>query len=124
MIPEITAIAISYASLHFPYYDQNQFNPGIHLEAENVRSGIYLNSYSRATAYVGYTLPIISTKVAGIPVKLGVLAALGSGYRSPIVGSAELRVGAHVVVMAVPGTRNNNSTVLGFAVRLPLERNK
>jgi hypothetical protein len=124
MIPGITAIAISYASLHFPYTDQNQFNPGIHLEAKNARAGVYLNSHDRVTGYVGYSLSIGGTQVAGVPINFGVLGALGSGYRSPIIGGLELRVGAHFTVLAVPGIKNVNSTALGFAVRLPLERNK
>lgn len=120
MIPELTAIAISYASLHFPYTGQNQFNPGIHLEAENARAGVYINSYDRVTGYVGYSLPLTSKNIAGVPVRVGLLGALGSGYRSPVIGALELRVGAHFVVLAVPGIRDHNSTALGFAVRLPL----
>lgn len=118
MLPEITAIAFSVMSLHFPNNGQNQFNPGIHVEMENVRLGYYRNSQYRDTAYVGYTLPIYSTK----NFKFGVMAALGSGYGSPVIGGLEFVVSEHLVVMAVPGIPNYSSTIAGFAFRIPLEK--
>ncbi len=121
MLPELTAIGFSLFSLHFPHTDQNQFNPGIHLEAENVRAGVYLNSRDRVTGYVGYSIPITSFKVSGVENKLGILAALGSGYGSPVIGGLEFRVGGRLVVMATPGIPNYSATVLGFAYRVPLK---
>lgn len=119
MIPELTAIAISFASLHFPYEGQNQFNPGVHLEAENVRAGLYINSRDRVTGYVGYTLPVARFAVSGVQYNLGLLAALGSGYRSPVLGGVEFRVGDHVVLLATPPVPDHSAAV-GFALRFPL----
>lgn len=122
MIPEITAIAISLGSYHFDYHGQNQFNPGIHVEAENVRAGLYYNSLRRTTAYVGYSLPIARTEIAGVSYKLGVLAALGSGYNSPVFGGLEFVVGQHLVLLAAPAVGSYNSATVGVALRFPLEK--
>lgn len=126
MMPELTAVAFSIASLHIPYTGQNQINPGIHLEAENYRAGIYRNSNNgnglpATTMYVGYTLPLASFKVGGISNELGVLAALGRGYRSPVIGGLELRVGSRLVVLAAPPV-TGASAVVGFGIRFPLDK--
>jgi hypothetical protein len=122
VIPEITAIGISLASLHLPYSGQNQFNPGIHLEAENYRAGFYRNSNNgngmpATTSYVGYSLPIYSTKT----VRIGLNVALDYGYRSPVIGGIELRLGDNVVVMAGPGVKADSSTIFGFGLRFPIK---
>ena len=121
MLPELTAIGISLFSLHFPHTYQNQFNPGVHLEAENVRVGVYVNSRDHLTGYVGYSIPLIRKEVAGMEYKLGLLAALGSGYRSPVIGGLELGVGDRVTLLAVPGVKGYAATVVGFAVRFPIK---
>jgi hypothetical protein len=121
MLPELTAISLSLFSLHFPYTGQNQFNPGIHLEAENVRVGGYLNSRDHFTGYVGYSIPIARKEIAGVEYKLGVLAALGSGYQSPIIGGLEFMVGDHVKLLAAPGMKGYSQTVVGFALRFPIK---
>lgn len=113
----ITAIAFSVMSLHFPNDGQNQFNPGIHVEAENVRLGYYRNSLDRRTAYLGYSVPIYITK----NFRLGGMVALGSGYKSPVIGGLEFVVSEHLVIMAVPGIPNYSQTTMGFAFRIPLE---
>lgn len=119
MIPELTAIAISFASMHFPYEGQNQFNPGVHLEAENVRAGVYINSRDRVTGYVGYSLPVALFTVTGVRYKLGLLAALGSGYKSPVLGGLEFVVGDHVVLLATPPVPDHSAAV-GVALRFPI----
>ena len=121
MIPELTAIGLSLFSYHMPYDGQNQFNPGIHLEVENVRTGLYVNSRDRVTGYLGYSLPIGSKKIGGVEYKLGILAALGSGYRSPVFGGLEFVVGDHVTILAAPGVTGYSATTLGFAVRFPIK---
>lgn len=121
MLPELTAIGLSLFSLHMPFDGQNQFNPGIHLEAENVRAGVYVNSRDRVTGYVGYSLPLVSKEVAGVRYQLGLLGALGSGYRSPIIGGLEFRVGDRVTLLAVPGIKDHSSTTVGFALRFPIK---
>ena len=121
MIAELTAIGISLFSYHMPFEGQNQFNPGIHLEVENVRVGAYVNSRDRVTGYVGYSLPIGSTKIAGVEYRLGILAALGSGYRSPVIGAVELVVGDRVTLLAAPGVEGYSATVVGFSVRFPIK---
>lgn len=123
MIPELTAIGISFASLHIPYANQNQVNPGIHAELENYRVGYYRNSNSNnglpeRTAYVGYVVPLYSKEIAGVPIKLGLLAALDYGYKSPVIGGLELKLPRLTILAApVPG----QGAVLGFALRLPIK---
>lgn len=119
----ITAIAFSFASIHTPYGGQNQTNPGIHLEIDNARLGYYRNSRNDNTAYVGYSVPFISTK----ELRIGGMVALCSGYNSPVCGGLELVVGQHLAVMVVPPvkfTRNNEThdspLTFGFAFRVPL----
>ena len=129
MLPELTAIAISITSLHIPYDEQNYVNPGIHLEAENYRAGVYRNSnryngVSHTTAYVGYTVPLGSVKVGGIPIRFGALLALDYGYSTPVIGALESRVGDRLVVIAAPNIAGTGKAgaVLGFAYRIPLEK--
>ena len=129
MLPELTAIAFSFTSLHIPYDEQNYVNPGIHLEAENYRAGIYRNSNRRddlahTTAYVGYSVPLGGVQTWGIPIHFGALLALGSGYNSPIFGGLESRVGDRLVVLVAPyagGDGGKPGAVLGFAYRIPIK---
>lgn len=123
MLPELTAIGISFASLHIPYADQNQVNPGIHAELENYRVGYYRNSNSNnglpeRTAYVGYVLPLYSKEIAGVPVKLGVLAALDYGYKSPVIGALELKL-SRLTVMVAPVPYEG--VVFGFGISIPIK---
>jgi hypothetical protein len=120
MISELTAIGISLASLHIPYDGQNQFNPGIHFEAQNARFGAYVNSRDRVTGYVGYQLPIASTNIAGVEIDTRVFAALASGYRSPVIGAVECVVGQRFVVLLAP-TSDFKGITLGFALRFTTE---
>jgi len=117
MLEYITAIGISLTSLHFPNHDQNQFNPGIHVEVKDARAGVYLNSRDRITAYVGYSLPLYRSET----LRIGALAALGSGYGSPIIGGLEFMVGQHFTMLAVPGIPGYSSTIVGFALRSPIK---
>lgn len=121
MLTEITAIGISLASLHIPHHEQNQFNPGIHLEAHNARMGVYLNSRDRVSTYVGYSIPLSSGQIGATDYRIGLLAALGSGYKSPVYGGVEFRVGERVVVMAVPPVPHYSAGVIGIAYRIPLK---
>lgn len=118
MFDYITAIGISLASLHVPYNGQNQFNPGLHVEADNVRAGVYYNSRSRITSYVGYSIPLYTTE----GFRAGFLAALGTGYGSPVIGGVELMVGQHFTMLVVPGVPGYSSTIAGFALRIPTGR--
>lgn len=112
----VTAIAFSVGSVHIPRTDQNQINPGIHVEMEDYRVGVYYNSNRSVTAYVGYSLPLIRTE----SVRIGALVALGSGYSSPVIGGIEVRVGEHLSMLAVPKIAGNNPATVGFAVRFPI----
>jgi hypothetical protein len=119
MLPELTAIGISLASVHIPYANQNQINPGIHLEMEDVRLGVYRNSninnkLPHTTAYVGYSVPIYSTE----GFRIGGNVAVAYGYRTPVIGGLELRFGSRLVVMVVPPV--GISSVVAFAYRIPL----
>jgi hypothetical protein len=119
----ITAIGISFASIHTPYSGQNQTNPGIHLEIDNARMGYYRNSRNDNTAYVGYSLPILDTRT----IRVGVMVALCSGYNSPVCGGVEFVVGQHLAVMVVPPVKftrddetHDSPLTFGFALRFPL----
>lgn len=119
----LTAIGFSLFSLHLPYGGQDQFNPGIHMESDNVRAGFYRNSNADSdlpdtTTYMGYSVPLYVSRTF----RAGALVALAHGYRSPIIGGLELRVGQHFVVMAAPPiktSKHESPTVLGFVLRFP-----
>jgi hypothetical protein len=121
----LTAIGISLFSLHMPYEGQDQFNPGIHMEAGNVRAGFYRNSNTRSdlpdtTTYLGYSLPVVRSK----SFRVGINVALAHGYRSPVIGSLEFRLGSYVVVNALPPVKIpshdiDTPAVLGFMLRIP-----
>lgn len=112
----ITAIAFSVGSIHIPRTDQNQINPGIHVEMEDYRAGVYYNSKRNITAYVGYSLPIVRTK----DFRIGALVALGSGYDSPFIGGLDVMVDEHLTFLLVPKISDYNPATIGFAVRFPL----
>lgn len=119
MLPELTGVVISLASLHFPYSDQNQINPGIHVELENYRGGVYRNSNNGnglpdTTVYMGYSLPLYSTRT----IRVGVNGALAYGYRSPVIGGLELRVMDHFIFVLAPKV-GTNANIVGFALRFP-----
>jgi hypothetical protein len=124
----ITAIGISLASLHLPHTGQQQFNPGVTLECDNVRSGMYYNSNRKLTAFLGYSYPIYEAN----NLRVGLFAALASGYKYPVVGGLEFRVGKHANIYLAPpvgkqvgsvlsSTRGNYSpTTFGLVLRFPL----
>ncbi len=136
LIEHITAIGLSLASIHMPHNGQQQFNPGITLEAHDFRMGLYRNSVRRTTAYVGYSYPLYDSK----ELRIGVFGALATGYSIPVIGALEVRVGQHVqlylappcgracmadtkgrVETTLPSSGGNNSpTTLGITVRFPL----
>jgi hypothetical protein len=119
MIAELTAVGISLASLHIPFTGQNQFNPGIHAEVNDVvRTGVFVNSRDRVSAYVGGQLYLTRTEIAGIPTSIRVFGALATGYKSPVIGGLELVAGS-VVLLIAPKT-NDSAWTLGFALRKEL----
>ena len=121
MLPELTAIGISLASLHFPYDGQNQFNPGLHLEAERYRAGVYVNSREHITIYAGYAYPLTQFRVGGVGFNLSIMGAVGTGYKSPVIGGLELNVNKRLVFLAVPGIKGISSTTVGFGVLIPVK---
>ncbi len=124
----ITAIGLSLGSIHFPHNGQQQFNPGITLEAHDFRMGLYRNSVRRTTAYVGYSYPLYDSK----ELRIGVFGALATGYSIPVIGAVEVRVGQHVqLYLAPPCGKSCNTNVsatggttspvtLGITLRMPL----
>lgn len=119
MIAELTAIGISLASLHIPFTGQNQFNPGIHAEINDViRTGVYINSRDRVSVYVGGQLRLLHGELHGLNIQLRGFGGLSSGYRSPVIGGLEL-VAGNVVVLLAPKTRDSAWTI-GFALRKEL----
>ncbi len=94
----ITAIGLSLASIHMPHNGQQQFNPGITLEAHDFRAGLYRNSVRRNTAYVGYSYPLYESA----DFRLGAFVALATGYSVPVIGALEIRVGQHVQLYLAP----------------------
>jgi hypothetical protein len=135
ILEPITAIGLSLASIHMPHNGQQQFNPGITLEAHDIRAGIYRNSVRRTTAYIGYSYPLLETT----HLRIGAFGALATGYSVPVIGALEVRVGQHVqlylappcgkscmgrsegVDTTLPSTREHQSPVtLGITVRMPL----
>lgn len=117
MFASITAIGLTLASYHFKRNDQNEFNPGIYVEANYVRMGYYRNSHNRNTAFLGVGVPFYRS---GTLRASGVLA-LASGYRSPVIGGLELVVREHFVLNLVPPTSPDQRGVVGFAVRFTTE---
>ena len=135
ILEPITAIGLSLASIHMPHNGQQQINPGITLEASDVRMGVYRNSVRRTTAYVGYSYPLWESK----DFRIGLFGAVATGYSIPVIGALEVRVGKHVqlylappcgkscmgrsegVGTTLPSTREHQSPVtLGITVRMPL----
>jgi hypothetical protein len=126
MILELTAVVFSLASLHMPYSGQDQFNPGIHVEAGNVRAGFYRNSNAccnlpDTTTYVGYSIPLIVSETF----RAGLNISLDIGYRSPVMGNMEFRVGEHVVIVAAPPIKYRGyeyPTIVGLLLRFPTSK--
>ena len=116
MLGTLTAIGISLASLHIPYEGQNQFNPGLHAEINDVvRTGVFVNSRDRVAAYVGGQLYFTRFQIGDIESSVRGFAALSTGYKSPVIGGLEF-VAGNVVVLVAPKTKESAWT-LGFALR-------
>ena len=116
MLLELTAIGISLASLHIPYEGQNQFNPGIHGEFNDViRAGVFVNSRDRVASYVGGQIYFGRFQIGGVESSIRGFAALSTGYKSPVIGGLEF-VAGNVVALVAPKTKESAWT-LGFALR-------
>ena len=68
--------------------DWNEFNPGLGFERDLSErwifsAGVYRNSFARMTVFAGARWQPLTLG----PGKFGVMAALASGYRSPVVGA-------------------------------------
>ena len=116
MIAELTAIGISLASLHMPYEGQNQFNPGLHAEINDVvRAGVFVNTDRVVAGDVGGQVYLTRSDIAGVPTSVRLFGAFSSGYSPPVIGGMEFVVGS-VVVLLTPKVREHPWT-LGFALR-------
>lgn len=129
--PALVAFIIPFASLHFPHDGQNQRNPGLAAEFAHASlpdsvtfaAGAYQNSHDRRTVFGQAVWTPLRTKM----VQAGLSAGLGTGYKSPVIGGAFVRVtpfgaehiGLHLTL--IPPTSAEQKGVVGFAIYIPVE---
>jgi hypothetical protein len=73
----IVTLGLHFATLHIPDREMNDFNPGVHAEAENgVSVGFYRNSIRKESLYIAetFSLDSIDLTVGGV-----------TGYSKPVV---------------------------------------
>jgi hypothetical protein len=122
----LIAFIIPLASLHFPHTGQNQINPGLAAEFGGAGPvtyavGAYENSYHRTTAFGQVVWTPLRRATALGELGAGASVGLGTGYRSPVIGGAFLRLGmAHLTI--IPPTGGDRSGVIGFALRIPVAK--
>lgn len=111
-----TAIAISIASFHFDReVKHNEINPGVFVELNHdYVVGLYRNSHWRTTALVAHQW----TWYESGGLKVGLLAGVCSGYRSPVCGSLSVGVG-NLSFALIPPT-SGTSGVIGLSWKQPL----
>ena len=129
MSPSLVAFIIPFASLHVHHDGQNQVNPGLAAEVRlhdgpiTYAAGAYENSHRRTTVFAQAVWTPLRTDL----VQAGLSAGLGTGYRSPVIGGAFVRVtpfgadriGLHLTL--IPPTSAEQKGVVGFAVYIPVE---
>ena len=119
----ITALLFPFASYHDDRGDHNQVNPGVVVEADWLAAGIYRNSLDRTTVFVQAAYWTEWRKAALIgPIRFGVSAGLGTGYRYPVIGGLQIQ-GRYWNVTYVPRTpwEQTGGNTFGFAVRVPID---
>ena len=126
---DLVAFIIPLASLHFPHTDQNQINPGVAAEFSvpalarpslTFAAGAYENSRARTTVFGQAVWTPVKFATAVGEAAAGASIGLGTGYRSPVIGGAFVRLGpAHVTI--IPPTGPEQRGVLGFAFRIPVK---
>jgi len=128
LTPSLVAFLIPFASLHFPHADQNQLNPGLAAEFRlgplpesiSFAAGDYLNSAGKHTTFAQVVWTPLRTKM----VQAGLSAGVGTGYKSPLLGAAFVRVtptgnvGLHLSL--IPPTSPEQKGVIGFALYIPI----
>ena len=126
---ELVSFLIPFASLHFPHTGQNQINPGLVAEFRapaltppsiTFAVGAYENSYRKTTAFGQAVWTPVKFATPLGEVAAGASIGIGTGYRSPVIGGAFVRLGpAHVTI--IPPISKEHAGVLGFAFRIPVK---
>lgn len=110
-------------------YDWNEFNSGAGFEVGRTDSswygilGMYINSYNKATSYLGIGYTFTHHKVLGVDVKLGVEAALVTGYELihvDAIAGVVVRGGDHVKVLVIPAVSDYTTSVVAVSFVLPI----
>ena len=124
---ELLAFLVPFASYHVYDNGQNERNPGLAAEVRlhegpvTYAAGVYQNSHDKRTVFAQAVWTPLRTKM----VQAGLSAGLGTGYKSPVIGGAFVRVtptgGAGLHLTLVPPTSPEQKGVIGFAVYIPME---
>lgn len=123
MTPTLVAFLIPLGSLHFPYTDQNQFNPGLAAEVRleglpesiSFAGGSYYNSWRRTTVFA----QVVWTPVRAGDFRAGASFGPATGYNVPAVGGMFVSYG-HVHLTFVPPTGGDRAAMVAVALRIPV----
>lgn len=116
---------VSLVSKHFNDDDEHcETNPGVEYQRFTsihvfYMAGAYYNSEcnTAAIAWVGWESR--TWRPAGVPLALGAMGGLSTGYNSPVVGTPYLRIGKatdmlHAKLLFLPSDQPIIALVLGF----------
>jgi hypothetical protein len=115
---ELEAVGVHVGSKHWPARDYRNFNPGIYARATNgLTVGLYRNSESRNSAYIGMTL---QTPRAYLGMRPAVTIGAVSGYRRPYLLAPSVLFGDHVRIVVLPKIEKDGAAIVSLMLEMPL----